>query len=295
MPVIVSMTGFGQATRSAGGYRLHIDARSVNHRYAEIVVRLPREAQPLEDSLKKTVQQSIKRGRVDVYVTVEKEASFGQKAVIDWPLAEAYVQAAEQLQEKFRLTEPIRIADLLQIPQLVRLSEAETNDADVLEEELKACLREALEQLVRMREAEGSHLRTDLLNRLAEMERLHRSVRDKAPQVASDYKARLRGRLEELLGALPLDESRVVAEAAIFAERSNIDEELTRLASHFIQFSQLIDGGEPPGRRLDFLIQEMNREVNTIGSKANDAEIAGYVVAMKAELEKMREQVQNVE
>ncbi|WP_409341079.1 YicC/YloC family endoribonuclease [Paenibacillus sp. MBLB4367] len=293
--MIVSMTGFGQATRNAGGYRLHIDARSVNHRYAEIVIRLPREAQPFEDALKKTVQQSIKRGRVDVYVTVEREASAGQKVDIDWSLADAYVQAAERLKERFGLSETIRIADLLQIPQLLRLGEAETSDADVLESELQACLQEALGQLMSMREAEGLHLRTDLRSRLAEMEKLCRSVRGRAQQVADEYRSRLRGRLAELLEGIPLDEGRVIAEAAVFADRSNIDEELTRLASHFIQFAQLIDGGEPPGRRLDFLLQEMNREVNTIGSKANDALIAGYVVAMKAELEKMREQVQNVE
>lgn len=295
--MIRSMTGFGQSGRSARGYRLQAEVKSVNHRYAEIAVRIPREWLSLEDGVKREIQHAVKRGKVDAFVTIEREAGGTKSVEIDWSVAEGYRQAAERLKERFGLSESLSLKDLMTLPDLFVFREADP-DAERLAEPVLLCVREAVGEMLRMRETEGAHLSRYMAERLARLEQLRRELGLTAKQTVEDYRAKLRERLAELLGdasAFRPDDPRLATEIAIMADRSDIGEELNRLSSHFEQCRRLLAGDEPAGRRLDFLIQEMNREVNTIGSKSNRAELSGLVIEMKAELEKMREQAQNIE
>lgn len=293
--MIHSMTGFGQAGRTACGYRIQVEIKSVNHRYAETTVRMPRDWLSFEDAIKKRVAQAVKRGRVDVFVNMEREGESGKSVELDWDLARGYLEAARQLKDKLGFVEDVSLTDLLQIPDVIRFVDRSASDRELPGAELLGCVGEAVEQLAVMRRTEGSHLLEDLDMRLGVLEGYHARVKAVAPRVVEEYRQKLAARLQELLGQAPLDEDRLAMEAAVFADRSNIDEELTRLNSHFIQFGKLLRSEEQAGRKLDFLIQEMNREVNTIGSKANQSELSALVVDMKAELEKIREQVQNIE
>jgi len=293
--MVRSMTGFGQASRSIAGYTLQIDVKSVNHRYCEVQVRMPREWLKYEDLLKRTAQREIKRGRVDVFVTVEKLASAAGAMEVNWPLAEAYRSAAEQLQQRFGVEGSMTVQDYLQIPELVTIKGASAIPDEEMEHGWQACMEDALKQLMHMRESEGRHLGADAIQRVETMEAMLEQARALSPLSVQEYALKLRSRIQELLQQTVVDEARLATEVAVFADRSNVDEELTRLQSHFQQCRQLLQSAEPVGRKLDFLVQEMNREVNTIGSKAGHAALTALVVEMKAELEKMREQIQNIE
>ena len=289
------MTGFGQAVRSALGYRLQIEIKSVNHRYAECMLRLPREWFSLEDMLKKVVLQAVKRGRLEVVISIQQENEAAISLELDWPLVEAYTRAAEKLKAQLNLTDSLTLQNLLQIPELFKVTLPLTTINDELVNDLLLCLKDALNELMEMKETEGRFLQIELQQKLLLLKSLLELIKNCAPQAAEAYRDKLRLRMQELLTAIPIDEQRILQEVALFADRSNIDEEITRLQSHFIQFLGLLAGDVPTGRKLDFLLQEINREVNTIGSKANYAEIVNHVVQMKAELEKIREQVQNIE
>jgi uncharacterized protein (TIGR00255 family) len=294
--MIRSMTGFGQASRMFAGYQVFIEMKSVNHRYCEVAIRMPKEWACYEEALRKTVMNSVKRGRVDVFVTVERESSSQHSVTVNWALLDGYLQAAEQLERKYGFSDPLTRMDLLRLPELVQLKEARAELDDSVEQELLLCMEEACAHLTSMRQREGANLAQDVMDRLGELAKLREELHRFAPQVVKDYATKLRSRIAELLQEQsPVDENRLATEIALFADRSNVDEELTRLQSHFQQFTQLMNAEEPIGRKLDFLIQEMNREVNTIGSKANHAELSSRVIDMKAELEKMREQIQNIE
>jgi uncharacterized protein (TIGR00255 family) len=296
MDMIRSMTGFGQAARNEGGYILRAEIRSVNHRYGETLLRLPKEYSALEELLKQEVRHTVKRGRVDAYVTVEKDTGAETVLQIDWKLAEQYRQAAESLGRRFGLDAALTVKDMLDVPGIIITGQdVDSASEPAAEDDILLCFREALSQLVAMREAEGRHLKDDLAARLEELKNLHAVLLELVPAAVKEYRDKLELRMKELLGNAAMDEQRIAMEAAIFAERCSVDEELIRLTSHFEQFAGMLEGDEPAGRKLDFLIQEMNREVNTIGSKANHARMAGIVVEMKAELEKIREQVQNIE
>jgi uncharacterized protein (TIGR00255 family) len=294
--MLTSMTGFGQAQRSVSDYRVQVEIRSVNHRYCEVAIRLPREWASYEESLKKTIQQSISRGRVDVYIHIERTSAALTAVEVNWPLIEGYREAARQVAGRLGVREELSLKDLLSLPDSVVLREQESEPDDRVGREIAACLEEALSRLMAMRRNEGAHLQSDLLAKLEILKDLHRRMSIEAPRVVADYRNKLRERIAELLpdGEKP-DENRLALEVALFADKCSIDEELTRLGSHFQQLRSLIELSEPVGRRIDFLIQEMNREVNTIGSKANQAELIALVVAAKSELEKIREQAQNIE
>ncbi|MEF3305753.1 YicC/YloC family endoribonuclease [Paenibacillus sp. GYB003] len=295
--MIRSMTGFGQRSRSAGGCRLQVEIKSVNHRYTEISVRLPREWLALEDELKREIGRVVGRGKVDAFVAIEKEAEGPASIEIDWAVAEAVMQASERLKERFGLRDSPTLRDLLAYPGLLVRRE-DVQDAELLREPLLECVREAAGDMLRMRETEGKRLEAYMLERLERLEALHRDVEEAVRRSAGEHRAKLHRRLTELLeGAVAIsrDDPRLLMEAAVLAERSDIGEELSRLSSHFAQCRRLLGSSEPAGRKLDFLIQEMNREINTIGSKSNRLEYAEAVVEMKAELEKLREQTQNIE
>lgn len=297
MPMSHSMTGYGNSARRCGGYLIQIEAKSVNHRYCEVVVRMPREWTCYEDGLKRLVQRYIKRGRIDVYINKEQEQAGTLPFVLNTGLVESYLRAAEELRERYSLEGSLSAGELLSLPDMLIApdwSSQEARNEEPWEATLLDGLEEAMINLVTMRKQEGEHLRKDLEERFNRLEELQAELTVLAPEVVLEYRAKLRGRLNELLDGA-VDEHRFAMEVAVFADRSNIDEELIRLASHFSQCRELLGSTEPIGRKLDFLIQEMNRETNTIGSKANHLALVNRVVEMKAELEKIREQAANLE
>lgn len=292
----LSMTGFGQSAIKFEGYTVTFEVKSVNHRYCEAVFRMPREWAYFEDSLRRTVQSRISRGRIDVYINKESDGeSFS--AVLNHAMVKAYLKAADEL-ECYGIEGKPTITDILSLPDVL-VSRSEQLGEDKRQqwsEMLCRGLDEALDGLMQMRSAEGTHLAQDMEQRIERLQLLQAEMVSLAPTVTDEYRTRLRQRLEVLNdGSLTFDEHIFGMEIALFAERSNIDEELTRLHSHFEQCRQLLHQSGPVGRKLDFLIQEMNREVNTIGSKANHLTLVNRVVEMKAELEKIREQAANVE
>jgi uncharacterized protein (TIGR00255 family) len=294
--MIISMTGFGQASRTVHDYHIQVDVKSVNHRYQETMMRMPREWMHLEDTLKKRIQAKIKRGRIDMFITVEKSEASATQVELNWDLAEGYLEAAKQLSVRFGMEQSLTVKDLLLMPDIVSFKENITVYQDDVAAMLEEAVEEALDHLLAMRAAEGNHLYKDIASRLQSLETYQQEMINHIPQANQEYRDKLRRRIEDMLADLgSFDEHRFTMEVAMMADKANIDEELTRLHSHFRQCEQLLESAEPVGRKLDFLIQEMNREVNTIGSKSNPTELVSRVVDMKAELEKMREQVQNVE
>ncbi|WP_068785091.1 YicC/YloC family endoribonuclease [Paenibacillus phocaensis] len=292
-----SMTGYGGAVRTHGGYVVQFEIKSVNHRYAEVVLRMPREWTCYEDGLRRLVLRHIKRGRIDVYISKERDESGTLPYVLNRPAVEAYLEAAGELAKHYGVEAKLSARDLLSLPDALT-APAEITPAGGAEPDWEQILSDGLEEaligLLGMREREGKHLAADLGQRLQRLEAIHGELVRLAPEVVNEYRSRLKGRLAELLEG-SYDEQRFAMEVAVFADRSNIDEELIRLKSHFEQCRSLLQAYEPVGRKLDFLIQEMNRETNTIGSKANHLALVNLVVEMKAELEKIREQAANLE
>ncbi|GIQ67682.1 YicC/YloC family endoribonuclease [Xylanibacillus composti] len=294
--MIESMTGFGQAERTIGGFAIRIEVRSVNHRYLETVVRFPRDMTRFEDLIKRTVQGRLKRGRIEVFLSIEREAETAGTPQVDWAKIEGYWAASAEIAERLGLPHALQLGDLLQVEGIFVQEPALAVDDEALEEKLRACLEEALDGVAAMRRREGDHLRADLLSRLLAAQSLHASIQGKSGEAVRENKDKLRERIRELLeNPHALDEQRFQMEVAVMAERMDVQEELTRLSSHFKQFRSMLEQREPVGRKLDFLVQEMNREANTIGSKANHASITAWIVDLKAELEKIREQVQNIQ
>ncbi len=298
IPLSHSMTGYGQSARQFGGYVIQFEMKSVNHRYAEIVLRLPREWTRYEDGLRRLVQRHIKRGRIDIYISKERDNDSSLPFVLNHSIVRSYLQAAEELSRDYGISANLSATDILTLPDVFTAPEPSLDGLDSEHHGWEAVLHEGLEEalsgLLEMREQEGFHLVRDLESRLYKLDEIHAELVGLAPEVVSDYRTRLQGRLSELFEGT-LDEQRFAMEVALFADRSNIDEELIRLKSHFEQCRGLLHTREPIGRKLDFLIQEMNRETNTIGSKANDLALVNRVLTMKAELEKIREQAANME
>ncbi|RME93679.1 MAG: YicC family protein [Verrucomicrobia bacterium] len=291
-----SMTGHGRGVASGEGCRLSVEVAGVNRRQADVQVSLPRELDPLEPRVREAVLQRINRGRVSVRVKLVLTAPpAGEAALVNRPLARAYAAEFRRLQKELRLPEPPGLELILRAPGVLQ-PPAETDRTEVFWPVLEKALRKALDAMDRMRRKEGAHLARDLRERVKTLRRMAREVRKLAPEVPRRAQDQLLQRLAErgLEGIDPADE-RILKEVALFADRCDITEELTRLDSHFQQWDGLMRSKEPVGRTLDFLLQEMFREVNTIGSKAADARVSALVVGMKTELEKLREQVQNIE
>jgi uncharacterized protein (TIGR00255 family) len=291
--MIRSMTGFGAGRGSAGGEELDVEVRSVNHKFCEVKVRLPRELAALEMDAQKAVRERLARGGVDV--TVRRSGGAAPVAPrVDLALAEAYARAFSELQARLALPGTITMADVAGAEGVVRLDERAL-DQEAAREALRVALAAALDALISMRAREGEALARDVSGRLDTVEALVARAAALVPQAVEHHRARLSERIEELTRGIALDPARLAQEVALFADRTDVTEEVTRLRSHVAQARALLATAEPAGRKLDFLVQEMHREVNTIGSKSQSAEIAGIVVAAKAEVERMREQVQNVE
>ncbi|HEX9307777.1 MAG TPA: YicC/YloC family endoribonuclease [Anaeromyxobacter sp.] len=291
--MIRSMTGFGSGRGSAAGEELDLEVRSVNHKFCEVKVRLPRELAALELDASKMVRERLARGGVDVSVRRSGPAAAVAPRV-DVALAEAYARAYEELRARLGLAGAVTLADVATAEGVVRLDERAI-DLEAAREALRSALGAALDALVSMRGREGEALARDLAGRLDVVEGLVARAADLVPQVIEHHRARLAERVQELTRGIALDPARLAQEVALFADRTDVTEEVTRLRSHLAQARALLGGGEPAGRKLDFIVQEMHREVNTIGSKSQSAEIAALVVSAKAEVERLREQVQNVE
>ncbi|MFZ5648499.1 MAG: YicC/YloC family endoribonuclease [Bacillota bacterium] len=289
-----SMTGFGRGEAIGQGKKFTVELKSVNHRFAEVVLRMPKQLFSLEEKARRLILERVARGRVDGYVSVEQ---FGEKiptVKVDKVLASSYYKAMGELLDQLGVVDSIRSDHIFALPGVMSLEEPAEDAAEfwpVLEEAILT----AVDGLVRMREAEGGRLKDDLLSRLGKIMKMTSQIEERSPRVVEDYRARLTQRLSEWLADSTLDVNRVMAEVVIYAEKSSITEEIIRLYSHIVQASESLGGDEPVGRKMDFIIQEMNREINTIASKSGDIQISGYVVEIKSELEKIREQVQNLE
>jgi uncharacterized protein (TIGR00255 family) len=291
--MIRSMTGFGAGRASSGGEEITVELRSVNQKFCEVKARLPRELAALEPGLVRQVKDRLARGGIDL--SLRRTGPGGSMAPrVDGPLAEAYARAYAEVQVRLGLHDPIRLADIVAAEGVIRLDERDT-DLDAARGAAEKALGVALEALLAMREREGEALGADLEARLATVLSLVAQVEVLAPQAVEHHRTRLAERVRELTQGMPIDPGRLAQEVALLADRSDVAEEITRLRSHVAQARQLLAGQEPAGRKLDFLVQEMHREVNTIGSKSQHAELSGLVVSLKAEVERMREQVQNVE
>lgn len=293
--MLKSMTGYGRGEYANEYFNIIIEIKSVNHRYADIVVKLPRHINFLEEKIKKAVKEKINRGKVDIYVNLEYINESAIDLKVDVPLAKAYKQILEQLSKELNIDDNVKLFNILGLPEIIKTEKKEL-DEGLLWSSLKEALDIALDNILEMKILEGEAIKYDMLSKLYEIEKLVDEIELRAPNVVIEYRDRLRERIEELLDDdIKLDEERLAQEIAIFADKSNINEEIVRLKSHISQFKTIVNEDDAVGRKLDFLIQEMNRETNTIGSKANDIFISNNVVLIKAEIEKIREQVQNIE
>lgn len=292
--MLKSMTGFGAGRAVSGSEELTVELKSVNHKFCEVKARLPRELGSLESGLVRRVKERIARGALELTVKRTGATAAGTAPVVDLALAQGYRRALGELAQALGLPDTPRIQDVAFQPGVLRLEERGAN-LEEAERAVMAALEQALESLSMMRLREGAALQADLDARLAAVEGWVSELKRLAPLAVAEHHQRLRDRLAELLRGGELEPQRIAQEVALFAERTDVAEELTRLASHLAQFRELCAAPEPAGRKLDFLLQEMNREVNTTGSKSQHAEVSSRIVALKAELERIREQIQNVE
>lgn len=289
------MTGYGKGEYENELYRFKIEIKSVNHRYNDISIRMPRHILYLEETIKKAIKEYILRGKVDVFINLEYVNNTAVDIDVDINLARAYKIALEDLKKELGLEDNIRLNNILGVPEIIKMEKKDI-DEELILDSLNKSLHIALEEINHMKVSEGKVLKKDILTKLDTIEENLNIIENRAPKIVLEYKSRLSQRIKELLdNNTLLDEDRLNNEVAFFADKSSIDEEIVRIKSHIIQFRSILDEENTVGRKLDFLIQELNREINTIGSKANDETITKQVIELKAELEKIREQIQNIE
>lgn len=292
--MIRSMTGYGRGENEAHDRKFTVEIKSVNHRYNDITIKLPRSMNYLEDKIRKILMQYIFRGKTDVYITFESFSKEDISVTVNENLAAAYVERLQELEDKYQLSSNDSLGLVARFPDVI-VQEHIEEDAEQLWNTLLPALEGAANKFVAMREAEGAALMKDIQLKAEQMKTLVDEVQERSPVVAEEYREKLKNRLNELLDTIEIDEQRLAAEAAILADRSCIDEEITRLYSHIEQLQEILSFGGQVGRKLDFLVQEFNREANTIASKANDIQITKATIELKSEIEKIREQVQNIE
>ena len=292
--MISSMTGFGRATVASDGREITIELKSVNHRYLDLAFRMPRHIGFIEDVLRQLLTEQLSRGHVDIFVNYRNTRTDARTVVIDEALMGAYLSAARKAAAQYELRDDITLSAAMRFPDVTDVIEAEEDRDAVAALAREAALR-AVTAMKRMRAGEGERLCNDLLNRVTTVESIAGKIDVRAPFVVEEYRTKLSERIESMLGGVEVDRTRLATEVALFADKASINEELVRLASHITEMRKVLGADEAAGRRLDFIVQEKNREFNTIGSKANDAEITSLVIAGKGEIEKIREQVQNIE
>ena len=288
------MTGYGRAVETVNGREFTVELRSVNNRYLDCSVKLPRSVSFAEEAVKQAVKQSVSRGKVDVFITIKSESSDDTKITLNTAVLEGYLNAMREMVDKFSVRDDISVSTVSRLPEVFSVEKPEV-DEEQLKADLMSVVAKALAGYDAMRVAEGKALDADLRSRGNTIEELVSQVEAGNAQTVIDYRTRLENKLKEVLANTAIDESRILTEAAIFADKVAVDEETVRLRSHLQQMNAMLSGGGAVGRKLDFLLQEMNREANTIGSKCTDVRLARIVVDIKAELEKIREQTQNIE
>jgi uncharacterized protein (TIGR00255 family) len=289
------MTGYGRGDAGKDGFKFTVELNSINRKQSDISINLPKELIELESRIRDEINAHLSRGRINVGVAFHRSNAKAEDQVeLDMGLAKAYHRAIQKLQKEIKLNGSLTLDTILRAPGVMKLAET-TVDAESVWPHVEAALRKAIGGLVKMREKEGKFLATDLAERLGLLESGLELIRKTAPEIITRYREQLHARIKEAGLDVSLDDERLVKEVVFFADRADISEEITRLSSHLKQFRDCLKSNEPVGRTLDFLAQEMGREINTIGSKANAAEISKQVVKMKAELEKIREQIQNIE
>ena len=289
-----SMTGYGRARQVLHGLTVTVELRAVNHRYLDCTVKAPRQFGFLDDAVKKAAAARIARGKTEIYVSVETGEGGDLSVTVNHALAERYLTALRELSEKYGLRDDVTVMSLAKMPDVLG-SERIEQDADELTQDVLTVFSEACDGFDQMREREGEKLAEDVRSRAAVIETLVTEVEKRSPERVAEYREKLLARMREVLEGTDVDETRIVTEAAIYADKTAVDEETVRLRSHLQQLDGMLNEEKPVGRKLDFLVQEMNREANTIGSKANDVSMAQTVVNIKSEIEKIREQIQNIE
>ena len=293
--MVKSMTGFGRGEYSNELYNLKVEIKAVNHRYNDITIKMPRHISYLEEKIKKIIKTEVHRGKIDVYINLEYIHESAIEIKVDVPLARSYKSALEELSRELNLTESVRLYNVLGLSDIIKTERKEL-DEDIIWFSLREALNIAINDIMGMKSVEGEELKEDILLKLNTIEGIILDIEERSPLVVLEYKDRLTERIRELLDKdISIDEDRITSEVVMFADKCSIDEEIVRLKSHIKQFISILNEKKSIGKKLDFLIQEINREINTIGSKANDVLISQRVVEVKAELEKIREQVQNVE
>ena len=292
--MIKSMTGYGSAKGTVDGLEISVELKSVNNKFLDASVRMPRSFLFAESAVKSLVQQHISRGKVDVFVTVDSSMADDMTVRVNEPLLRGYLEAIGHISEEYKLPNDATAMSVSRFPDVLAVEKKDL-DAEAISAGIEAIAEQALADFDAMRLREGEKLRDDVLAKLGTIERLVSTVEKESPKTVAEYRARLESRMAEVLGTAGIDENRILAEAAIFADRVAVDEETVRLRSHMSQLRTMVNGNSPTGRKIDFLIQEFNREANTIGSKCQNSDIAHVVVDLKSEIEKIREQIQNIE
>ena len=293
MEMIKSMTGYGKATLSRENREYQIEIKSVNHRYLDMNIKMPRTISYLEEEVKKTIMTYVKRGKVDVFITFENNSTEGRKIQINKEIASVYIKELKKLAEEENILANIEVTEISKYPDVLSIQNEQNEEK--IKQELIEVTKQAVQKLVEMRSAEGSKMAQDLLQRVEEVQQNVTKISDQSTGLIQDYVVKLESRIKELLPNHEIDQNRLVQEVVIFADKCSVQEEITRLNSHIAQFKNFLQAEENIGKKLDFLIQEMNRETNTIGSKANCLEITNKVIDIKTQLENIREQIQNIE
>ncbi len=288
-----SMTGFGRASLESNGKNYIIEIKTVNNKYSDITVKSPKRLSFMEDKIRKQIANRITRGKVEVSVSFFDFSNKSKNVVLNKEIAKEYIKQLREIADENNLSENISVVEIAKLPDILNSIDSD-NDEEIAGEALK-CLNMALDSLIEMRKAEGENIKQDLLVRIERVQNLVDKIAENSKGIVEEYVSKLEKRVKEILKTDVVDENRIAQEAVIYADKTSIEEELTRLNSHIVQFKELVNSDGPVGKKLDFMIQEMNRETNTIGSKAGSGEITKAVIDLKVELENIREQIQNIE
>ena len=288
-----SMTGFGRLTKEINGHRYIIEIKSVNNKYSDISIKMPRSFNFAEEAIKKEVSNIIARGKIDIYISYEEFENYSNTVRINDELANRYIEEIKEIIEKNSIDSNINMTEILTLPEVLKIDR--NVDEDTIKEELVQITKEVLEEFASMREKEGKNIKKDLLKRVDKIEKIVGKISNLSSGLIEEYVVKLEKRIEKLLEKDIVDKDRLAQEVVIYADKSSVEEEITRLNSHIKQLRNLFEENVPIGKKLDFIMQEMNRETNTIGSKSGSTEITNLVIEMKVELEDIREQIQNIE
>lgn len=293
MQTMKSMTGFGRASLESNGKNYIIEIKTVNNKYSDITVKSPKRLSFMEDKIRKQIANRITRGKVEVSVSFFDFSNKSKNVVLNKEIAKEYIKQLREIADENNLSENISVVEIAKLPDILNSIDSD-NDEEIVSEALQ-CLNMALDSLIEMRKTEGENIKQDLLVRIERVQNLVDKIAENSKGIVEEYVSKLEKRVKEILKTDVVDENRIAQEAVIYADKTSIEEELTRLNSHIVQFKELVNSDGPVGKKLDFMIQEMNRETNTIGSKAGSGEITKAVIDLKVELEDIREQIQNIE